>query len=150
LTGVVLPSAFETAVRAALAGRSWPWLGPRVLIEHADKERAYSLAAAFRRAGYTVAVCAGPAAGDPCPLAGDDGCPLAQVSTVIVSSLGFETREARETLAAQRSLLPETLLIVEADGKAAAAWPELLDGCETVPPGPPEELVERVDALLAH
>lgn len=123
----------------------WAWQGRRVLIEQGDEARADALAAALRLAGFAVAVCPGPEAGEHCPLAGDAGCAAAVGAHAVLSGLGLETPEAREALAALRRRVPETPLLVEADAAAVARWPELLEGCDVVAPSAtPEELVAAV------
>lgn len=98
----------------ALRPEPWPWRGPRVLVEDADETRSAALAAALRRAGYAVAVCSGPSAGDRCPLASGEGCAAALGADVVVSSLGVASAETREVLDSLRAKLPWTRLIVGA------------------------------------
>jgi DNA-binding response OmpR family regulator len=139
------PSARESSLNP----QPWPWFGPRVLIEDADVDRADALVAVLRHAGFAVAVCPGPLPHDRCPLAGEDGCVAAEGADVIVSGLGLQTAEARETLAALRTRLPRKPLLVQATAHEAAQWPELVRGCELVEtPVPPERLLERVRAVL--
>lgn len=102
-----------------------------------------------RRAGYAVAICPGPAAEARCPLAGDEGCAAAAGADVVVSSLGQETAQAREALAALRERLPGRPLLIEADGNAGGRWPELLAGCELLAVGAtPAQLAARIGGLL--
>jgi hypothetical protein len=133
-----------------LRPQAWDWPGPRVLLEEPNREEAAERVDALRRAGYAVAVCPGPSAKDRCPLAGDEGCAAAHGADVVVSSLGLETVEAREALAALRTLLPRRPLLVEADAAAAFRWPKHVPRDDRLEPGiTPAELVERVEAALA-
>ena len=128
----------------------WEWAGPRVLIEHADEARADALAAALRRAGYAVACCPGPEPGGRCALAGD-GCAAAAGADLVVSSLGFETAEAREALGSLRTRLPHLPVVVEAGEHDRALWPELVDGCAPfAPAAAPEQVVEHVRLTLGE
>lgn len=139
----------EGANAAHLSPQPWPWLGPRVLIEHADGDRADALAVSLRRAGYAVAICPGPAPDDRCPLADDENCAAAEGADLVVSGLGLELAGTRDALAALRTRLPRTPLIVEAPLQHAARWYRLVEGCELVePPASPDHVVERVRALL--
>jgi DNA-binding NarL/FixJ family response regulator len=133
-----------------LRPQAWDWPGPRVLLEQPYREETIARVDALRRAGYAVAVCAGPAAEDRCPLAGDEGCAAAHGADVIVSSLGLETAESREALAALRTRLPRLPVLVEADEAVASRWPELVGQGDRLEPGiAPSELVARVQATLA-
>ncbi|HUJ56554.1 MAG TPA: hypothetical protein VLW49_11270 [Gaiellaceae bacterium] len=132
-----------------LRPQTWEWPGPRVLLEHPAREDTHARVDALRRAGYAVAVCPGPTAADRCPLAGDEGCAAAHDADVVVSSLGLETDEAREALAALRARLPRLPVLVEAGAAAASRWPQLVRERDRLEPGvEPSELVERVDAAL--
>lgn len=134
-----------------LSPQPWPWPGPRVLVEHADADRADALVELLRDGGYGVAVCPGPTRADGCPLAGEDGCAAAEGADVVVSCLGLDTAEAREALAALRTRLPTTPLLVEADAADAAEWPELLEGAAVVAgPASPERLLAGVRTLAAR
>ena len=133
-----------------LRPQAWDWPGPRVLLEQSSREEMPARIEALRRAGYAVAVCPGPTAGDRCPLAGDEGCAAAHGADVIVSSLGLESVEAREALAALRTRLPRLPVLVEADAVAASRWPELVrEGDRLEPDIAPSELVERVETAIA-
>ncbi len=133
-----------------LRPQAWDWPGPRVLLEQPQREETSVRLDALRRAGYAVAVCPGPTGEDRCPLAGDEGCAAAHGADVVVSSLGLETEEAREALAALRTRLPRLPVLVEADATAALRWPALVRRDHRLEPGiTPAELVERVDAALA-
>lgn len=134
----------------ALRPQAWDWPGPRVLLEQPYREETPARVDALRRAGYAVAVCPGPAAEEHCPLAGDEGCAAAHGADVIVSSLGLDTVEAREALAALHTRLPRLRVLVEADAAAAARWPQLVREGDRLDPGiSPAELVERVEAAIA-
>jgi DNA-binding response OmpR family regulator len=137
------------STRHSLSPQPWPWAGPRVLVEHADGERADALLDAFRRAGYAVAVCAGPLPDERCPLTCDEGCAAADGADLIVSSLGLQTSETRDVLASLRRRLPRTPLLVEAPTDDVAQWAEFVDGCKLVDaPAGPDELVATVRAAL--
>jgi hypothetical protein len=137
--------------RKVLRPQAWSWPGPRVLLEELDQGEARPRVDALRRAGYAVAICPGPTAKDRCPLAGDEGCAAAHGADVVVSSLGLETAEAREALAALRTCLPRLPVLVEAGAAAALRWPALVRREERLEPGiAPSELVERVDAALGR
>lgn len=98
-----------------LSPQPWQWTRPRVLIEDADASRADARAAELRRRGYAVAICPGPSADDACPLAADEGCAAVEGADAVVSSLGFDTEEAREALAAVRTRAAHVPLVVAAD-----------------------------------
>lgn len=134
-----------------LRPQAWDWPGPRVLLEQPYREDTRARVDALRRAGYAVAICPGPTEEDRCPLGGDEGCAAARSADVVVSSLGLETSEAREALAALHTCLPRRRVLVEADAEAAARWPELVDEEDRLEPGlAPSELVERVAAEIAE
>lgn len=133
----------------ALAPQPWDWPSPRVLLEQPEGTNVDRRIEALRRAGYAVAICPGPAAEARCPLAGDEGCAAAAGADVVVSSLGQETAQAREALAALRERLPGRPLLIEADGNAGGRWPELLAGCELLAVGAtPAQLAARIGGLL--
>jgi len=133
-----------------LRPQAWDWLRPRVLLEEPDGGETRARLDELRRAGYSVAVCPGPTAEGRCPLAGAEGCAAAHGADVVVSSLGLETVEAREALAALRTRLPRLRVLVEADAAEASRWPELVPEGERLEPGiAPSALVERVEAVLA-
>ena len=134
-----------------LSPQPWTWIGsPRVLIEHADETKGMSLAAAVRQAGYTVAVCPGPAQSERCPLTGDEGCEAAHGADLIVTSLGLGTRQSREVFEALRTRCPRTPLVVEVTREETEEWPDLLQGCEVViSPVTPDALVATVRGVLA-
>src|SRR5581483_9004195 len=90
-----------------LRPQPWDWPHPRVLLELPEGDGNGDRIAALRGAGYSVAVCPGPRDGSHCPLAGDDGCAVADEADIVVSSLGLHRPVARETLAALRKRLPE-------------------------------------------
>jgi len=134
----------------SLSPQPWPWGHPRVLIEHADEAVGMSLAGGLRQAGYSVAVCPGPAQSQRCPLAGDQGCEAAHGADVVVSGLGLGTPQAREVLAALRSRCAGIPLIIEVAAEEKEEWPDLLEGCEVlVSPVAPDELVAAVQGVLA-
>ena len=148
LTNVLSGAGRLDGAGAPLDPQPWEWAGPHVLIEHADEARADALAAALRRAGYSVACCPGPAAGGRCPLA-DDGCAAAAGADLVVSGLGFETTAARDALGALRTRLPRLPVVLEVGAGDAERWPELVDGCTVVaPPAAPEQVVAQVRATL--
>jgi len=135
--------------KSTLNPQPWPWAGPRVLIEQPDESRASSLVAGLRSAGFAVAICPGPLAGERCPLASEQDCVAAYGADAVISGLGLKSAAAREALAALRARLPRMPLVVEAEPAEVARWPELLQGCEVVPaPAEPHQLVERLRAIL--
>lgn len=135
---------------AGLSPQPWPWGHPRVLIEHADEESGMSLAAAARQAGYSVAVCPGPAQSQRCPLAGDEGCEAAHGADVIVAGLGLGTPRSREVLEALQARCAGIPLVVEVSAEERERWPDLLEGCAVVDsPVAPDELVAAVRGALA-
>ena len=138
--------------RESLRPQAWEWARPRVLLEEtSDGEETRARIYALRRAGYAVAVCPGPTAEDPCPLAGDDGCAAAHGADVVVSSLGLESSEACGALEALRARLPSLPVLVEADAASAASRPDLVPDDDRIEPGlAPDELVALVDAALGR
>ena len=136
---------------ASLSPQPWDWPRPRVLLELPEREDREAYADALRRAGYSIAVCPGPAAAGHCPLAGDEGCAAAHGADVVVSALGLDRPEGREPLVALRARLPHLPVLVEADAEAPARWPELVREDERLEPGTaPTELVERVGKALGE
>ena len=134
-----------------LRPQPWDWPHPRVLLELPEGDGNGDRIAALRGAGYSVAVCPGPRDGSHCPLAGDDGCAVADEADIVVSSLGLHRPVARETLAALRKRLPELPVLVEAPMDEAQRWPELVRDGERLEPGlSAPELVARVDSALAR
>lgn len=138
--------------RESLRPQAWEWAGPRVLLEETSYgEETRARVDALRRAGYAVAVCPGPTAADPCPLAGDEGCAAAHGADVVVSSLGLETSEALTALEALRERLPWLPVLVETDAASAASRPDLVPSDDRIEPGlAPADLVARVDAALGR
>jgi len=128
----------------------WPWPDhPRILVENPDDAAGLQLATVLRDAGYGVAVCPGPAAHERCPLAGPEGCTIAQGADAVVFGLGLERAETREVLQALRARAPHLPIVVETTRAEEELWPELLRGCEVVRPwGPPEQLVSAVHRAL--
>ena len=69
---------------------------------------------------------------------------------MIVSSLGFERREAREVLQVLRARCPETPLIIEVAPGQEGEWWDFLEGCDAVvSPVSPDQLVAAVRRALA-
>jgi CheY-like chemotaxis protein len=136
--------------RTSINPAPWPWPGrPRVLIEHADETAGLGLASVLREAGYSVAVCPGPAERERCPLTGPEGCAIAHGADVVVSSLGLEQAETREVLQALRARCPEIPLVVAIHPRQEDDWPDLLRGCELVDaPVEPAQLVGAVQRAL--
>lgn len=133
----------------ALRPEPWNWSHPRVLIEDADDARATARAEAFRRHGYAVAICTGPAMPAPCPLCGDDGCAAATGADVIVSSLDYTAAEACDALAALQTRAPNVPLVVVAEVAAVVRRPELFADCEVVAADvSPDDLVARAEARI--
>lgn len=132
-----------------LSPEPWLWAGRRVLVEQPDPERADALVSVLRRAGYSVTVCSGPAAGERCPLAAGEECPAAAGADAVVSGLGFESDETRSVLTALRRRLPHTPVVVDTDAEQAARWPQLVSGCElVVGPVEPGEVLGRLQLAL--
>jgi len=136
------------ARQSRLNPQPWPWPAPRVLVEHADAEATADVLAALRGDGFAVAVCRGPEHDSRCPLAADDGCAAAEGADVVVSWLGLATAEAREALAASRSRLPGTPLLVVANAGEAAQWPELVENAAVIEgPASPAQVLLGVRLL---
>jgi DNA-binding NarL/FixJ family response regulator len=132
-----------------LRPQPWDWPGPRVLLEQVYSADTIGRVDALRRAGFAVSVCPGPTAEDRCPLAGDEGCAAAHGADVVVSSLGLETAEAREALAALHARLPRLPVLVEAAAEVAARWPDLVRADDRLEVGiGGDALVERVRLAL--
>lgn len=108
----------------------WQWSGRRVLLEQPFDDGTQGRVDALRRAGYAVTVCAGPGAGDRCPLVGDEGCAAAEGADVVVSALDQHMPEAQEVLRAMGHRLPQRPVIVLTE------------------PVTPDELVARVQAVV--
>jgi hypothetical protein len=107
----------------ALRPQPWPWTGRRVLIEHPDEREGRELAAAYRRRGYAVALCTGPAGRGACPLVTGEGCAIAETADGIVSLLGSDTPSGRAVHAALRERLPR-MPVVDAAPRRAVRAPE--------------------------
>jgi hypothetical protein len=133
------------------SSRVWPWEGaPRVLIEDAGEGVDLATATALRRAGYAVAVCPGPASGDPCPLVKHGECSWAAGADVVVSRLGLGVRPTREIVDALRRRYASKPLVVEASDHDALVWGELLEGCRVLEaPATPDTVVDAVRAVAA-
>jgi hypothetical protein len=140
-----------TAKGKRLEPQPWDWPRPRVLLELPDRADSRERIDALRRAGYSIAICAGPTAEGHCPLAGDEGCAAAHDADIVVSGLGLDTAQAREPLAALRTRLPQLPVLVEADAEAAARWPDLIREEQRLEPGiDSAELVSRVNEALGR
>jgi hypothetical protein len=103
----------------------------------------------LRGAGFAVAVCPGPAAGNAggprCPLVEHGECPLVEGADVVLWGLGLEAEESRRELRTLRARRPRLPVVVRASAAQAARWPQLLVGMRLVEPSAPaEELVEAV------
>lgn len=129
----------------------WRWSHPRVLVEHPDEAAGLAIASGLRYAGYAVAVCPGPGGHGRCPLTGPAGCAPAHDADLVVSSLGYEHKAAREVLQELRRRYPDTPLLVETPSDIDAELSELLDGCHQLPaPATPEQIVAAVQTLDDH
>jgi hypothetical protein len=118
-------------------------------VENADESAGMRLATLLREAGYSVAVCPGPAERERCPLTGPEGCAIAHGADVVVSSLGLDREERREVLQALRARCPELPLVVEIRAGQDEEWTDLLHGCQLVrSPVVPEELCSAVERAL--
>lgn len=127
-----------------LGSQLWPWPDrPRVVIEDADKVRGLETATAFRRAGYAVAVCPGPAGQASCPLEQLEECLLVDGADVVVWRLGAPAgRGVLEGLLRRRG---GRGVVVELEPEEAERRRGELEGCELVAaPASPERLVEAV------
>jgi hypothetical protein len=128
----------------------WPFGHPRVVVEHAEREVAMEYAVALRNAGYSVALCKGPARTERgyerCVLVGGDECVAVDGADVVVAALGVRAPRKRAVLEALRLRHPDKPLVVELSPGDAEAWDELVDGLYVVvTPVEPEELVAAVD-----
>jgi NAD(P)-dependent dehydrogenase (short-subunit alcohol dehydrogenase family) len=83
----------------------------RVLIECADAETGLATARALHDAGYAVATCPGPRAGEPCPELTGHVCGLAANAGAIVSDLTGNA-DGRRVVACLRARYPETPLLL--------------------------------------
>jgi hypothetical protein len=90
-----------------------------VLIEQGDWRLGVLTAWAIHQAGYAVATCPGPQAGDPCPVLRDLQCPLAEHADVILSSL-TTLPHGRSIVASHRARLPQTPLLLNVEPHEAA------------------------------
>ncbi len=89
---------------------------PRALIENGDGDAALAQAELLRRAGYAVAICAGPNERERCPLVMGEPCALVAGADVVVCSLGHEHPEVPDALRAGHPELP-----IYADAAAVVA-----------------------------
>lgn len=118
-----------------------------VLVEHADGATREVMAAALRRAGFEVSVCAGPASfrGGRCSLVVDGTCHVVEHPDVVVCGLNLDAAETRAVLAAHRAQEVGPALIVEATATKAAAHADAVDDARRLPfPCSRETLVEAV------
>jgi len=126
----------------------WRWNHPRVLVEHPDEQAGMAIASGLRFAGYAVAICPGPAGHGKCPLTGPAGCAPAHEADLVVCSLGYENKQAREILRELRVRYPGTPLLVEAPPDADDELNGLLEGCHRLPvPATPEQVVDAVKSV---
>jgi hypothetical protein len=142
-------TARETTVE--IDPQPWRWSHPRVLVEHPDETAGLAIASGLRFAGYAVGICPGPRGHGKCPLTGPAGCAPAHAADVVVCSLGYERKAAREILRELRARYPDTPLIVEVPSDIDAELEELLDGCARLAaPATPEQVVGAVQSLRAQ
>ena len=89
---------------------------------------------AARVSGGDVLFCGGPtsAHAGPCPLATGDGCPFVAAADVVVHHLDLRREENRAVLAALRREHPRRPVVALVWRPDAAAYAELLEGCEVV------------------
>lgn len=128
----------------------WQWAGDRVVVEHPDEQAGLAIASALRDAGFAVALCSGPSAGERCPLTHEEGCAAVAGAGAVVSALGVERREAREVLDALALYAPKVPVVVGLPAAAGEAVPPTLPRRYAVvdPSTPPELVVAAVRAAL--
>lgn len=118
-----------------------------VLVEHADGATREVMAAALRRAGFEVSVCAGPASfrGGRCSLVVDGACHVVEHPDAVVCGLDLDAGETRAVLAAHRKQSVGDAVIVEATATKAAAHADAIEGLRRLPfPCSWDTLVEAV------
>jgi hypothetical protein len=105
-----------------------PW---RLLVESPDPVMAISDFDAYRRAGFDVTVCEGPA-DDPgeCPVVRGEPCPLMAEADVVLFDLDGDARRRADVLAAMRADRPELPIVVCSTAPAPAA----AGGCPAIRP----------------
>ena len=120
--------------RGTLELGPWPFSErPRVLIEHHEPAVGLELAAAFRSAGFGVAVCHGPDASARCPLDAFEPCVVVEGADAVVTALDFERPDARAVLAGLRIRYPRTPLVVCATAADSIELADELHGCIVLP-----------------
>jgi len=108
-------------------GHRPPW---RLLVESAEAGTAISNFDAFRRAGFDVTTCEGPAAdARECPVVRGEACPLVDEADVVLFDGDGDPRVRARLLAALRTRRPHLPIVV----RSAAAIPEAVD-CATLRP----------------
>jgi CheY-like chemotaxis protein len=123
----------------------------RILVENGDFGVGYAVERVLEEAGYEVAVCGGPdhLAHHECPLVFSDECALVAGADLVVHSLNPDRHENAEVLRALRAKHPDTPVVVEVAGPAAAHHEGLLAGCTVVAfPVTRDSLVEAVAGAL--
>jgi hypothetical protein len=104
-----------------------PW---RLLVESPDPVMAVAEFDAYRRAGFDVTVCEGPA-DDPgeCPVVHGEPCPLMAEADVVLFDLDGDPYRRAEVLAAMRADSPELPIVVRSRAPVPAAG-----GCPAIRP----------------
>ena len=95
-----------------------PW---RLLVESPDPVMALSHFDAYRRAGFDVTVCEGPADdAAECPVVRGEPCPLMTEAEVVLFDLDSDPSRRGDVLAAMRAARPELPIVVCSTAPAAA------------------------------
>lgn len=145
-------------------------LHPRLLIESSDPAMAMADFWLFEEAGFDVALCTGPGAGEECPLVCGGDCRLAQEADVVLMAPGMRGRAA--IAAAHHRRRPDLPVVVQVprgdpgecppgciadyypasvDGQIRAVWRALDTTPSSRPPVPVTAPVPTgPDSTLAH
>lgn len=108
---------------------------PTVLVETEDGAEATALWRTLGRNGYRMQWCPGPGSKPNlrCPLADGGTCALVDQADVVLSHLDFTRQDARDALAAVQKTHPSARVLVASPDFVRVRFPQLTDGCTTLP-----------------
>lgn len=125
----------------------------RILVEHPDTATRDAMAAALRRAGYTVLECGGPRSlpGGRCRYVTEGDCDLVRAADAVVCGLNLDAPATVEVLRLHRAHAIGIPVIVEATRPRADQHADLLAGTTRLPfPCSRDSLVQAVGDALAQ
>ena len=128
---------------------------PRILIENPDRAELWAHEEILREAGYEVATCVGPTAGDAttgdphssCPLLTEGQCHLVSAADVVVSTTSLGS--GPEILAKLSARLAPRLVVEGTTADLARNADAIAGATEIAQPVTPQTLLASVEHALA-